>query len=255
MCRCFGWRRERLCDYGEGTRVHSWFDGGRRIFQVEAGETELAYEALYSAVLSAVGEELDWLGYHRVHALGLEIGQERALLILPTGGGKSAIAALLLKQGARIFSDESPLIRAGRIYPFPVRGALHPEVAQALSIETSGRVFQRKLFPAKVLFEFPAHSVAQPGPLTRIFFPEAQASGTGRFRGLWVLFKSCVIGLGLAQMSEYMIRLDSVYRLPIIALRRLVTCIGLVRRARCSVILLDSNARNGAATLLHMLGK
>ena len=171
MCRVTGgWWGERVCDYGDGTFVRSWFQEGRREFEIVMGLGEsarvLAYEALYSAVLSAVGEELDLRGFHRAHGLGIEIAGKRALLLLPSGGGKSAIAALLCREArVRIYSDESPLLRDSRMFSFPVRGALRPDVARALGLVSGGgaeRIFRRKLFPEKLLYRFDRAKVAEP---------------------------------------------------------------------------------------------
>jgi hypothetical protein len=272
MCRVSGgWWGERLCDYGDGTYVRSGFHGGRREFEIVMGLGEVArrfaYEALYSAVLSAVGEELDLRGFHRAHGLGIEMGGKRALLLLPSGGGKSAIAALLCRRpGVRIYSDESPLLRDSRMFAFPVRGALRPEVARALGIGSEGpgeRIFRRKLFPEKLLYRFDPARVAEPARPDWILvgFKNGMKGGAIR-RSLFaklaafaVLLDSCVVGRGLAQMSEYMVRGDSIWKLPKIAFLRFFAVFFLIFRSRCAWIHISDDAHQNTKVLSDFLTK
>ena len=50
----------------------------------------MAREIVYLTILSRVSEKLDRMGIHRVHALGLEQRGRGVLVMLPSGGGKSA---------------------------------------------------------------------------------------------------------------------------------------------------------------------
>lgn len=260
MCHASGWLSERVCDYGQGTFVFSRKTRAQRIFQIAIGERELAYEALYSAVLSALGEELDRRGFHRVHALGIEKAGVRALVLLPMGRGKSAVAALMHRDpDVRIFSDESPLIRGTCVFPFPVRGALRPEVAQALGVE-GVRVFRRKLFPEKLLIPFDLSRVGKPARVDWVLVGVGGAASVRRsffskFAAFLVLFDSCVIGRGLAQMAEYLLRVDSLWKLPKTALQRLFSVILLLSRARTGWILISDDARQNARALSDFLSE
>lgn len=262
MCRATGWGIRRVCDYGNGTTVESSFEGDLRGFIIHAGDRSLAYEALYSAMLSAIGEELDRRGFHRVHGLALEHAGKRVLIVLPTGAGKSAMAALLSRETeTRIFSDESPLIGQGKVWPFPIRGALRPEVAQALGLPTSGRRFSRKLFPEKLLFSFPREKVAEPGALDFILVGRRKAlpaiyaddSAVTKTAAFSALFQSGVVGLGLAQMSEYMIRADSLWKLPQIGMQRLSAFASLVKTTRTGFFDVCDDAHQNARTLQKFL--
>jgi hypothetical protein len=262
MCTAWGWFGERVCDYGDGTRVRSRFVDGVREFELTLGASrDLAYEALYGAVLSAVGEELDRRGYHRVHALGIEVQGVSALVLLASGGGKSAIAALLCSNlgsnpDVKLFSDESPLLHQGRMYPFPVRGALLPEVAQALGVSSSpARLFRRKHYAAKQLHAFDPARIAEPAR------PAVILVGTKRrFRSLSsavaafaVLMDCCVIGRGLAQMTEYMLRGDSLAVLPALACKRFIACLSVLRTARTGWMEISDDARQNSDVLLRII--
>ena len=79
----------------------------------------LLREIVYLFVLSTVGRHLDNAGLHRLHALGVSYKQH-AILLLPSGGGKSTLAlALLARPGFDLLSEDTPLIdRKGRVLPF-----------------------------------------------------------------------------------------------------------------------------------------
>jgi len=217
MCTVRGAGRRRFCDYGRGLGILALNQGDRRslvLSDASPGDNEaLAYEISYTTLLSAIGEALDLKGYHRVHALGFEREEQGWLVVLPSGGGKSTTCARLLRDPAvRILSDEMPLIRDGVAYPFPVRMALRPEDAAKLFPEGGGRLFERKIYPAKLLFPIPSERIAGPVRISRVVLERPR---------LIRWFSSVVAGLGLAQMSEHMLRFDSPLRLARIALRRL----------------------------------
>ena len=74
-------------------------------------DTELLYEAAYLFLLSRIGQGLDLLGLHRLHALGVEVNGRAVLVLLPMGGGKSTLALHLMNlPGVRLLSDDSPWI-------------------------------------------------------------------------------------------------------------------------------------------------
>ncbi len=223
MCRVLGLHgRLRICDYGSELWIHARNSAKRRAFRVfspRAASLDETYEVAYTTLLSAIGEALDHAGYHRIHALGIERGGEGILYVLPSGGGKSSLcASVLADESVRILSDEMPLLKDGMIHPFPVRIALKPEDARRLLPGQEGRAFRRRLFATKLLFPIPATRVSGPVRISRIYLPR---------NGWLTLFRSLVIGEGLAQMSEHMLRLGSIFRLSAIAYSRLRTFLGI----------------------------
>jgi hypothetical protein len=250
LAAAYGWGRDRACDYGEG----AWclarnLGAGGRTFDIHAPVAARLHELGYVALLSSVGEELDRRGYHRVHALGVEAGSRAGFLLLPTGGGKSSFAALICEgwldqtkddpRGAvQLFSDESPLVRGDTIHPFPVRIALIPEVARLLSIPGPGRHFERKLFGTKQVHPIPHERIAAPARATFVLIGKISPQGQPRFRKatraevLTRLLKEMVVGIGLAQMAEQMIRVPGVLGLGRIAFSRLRTALRLTFASR-----------------------
>jgi hypothetical protein len=239
LCDVYGLGRTRACDYGNGTWMKAAHVAKQKEIEIYGLNPERVYEAAYLAALSSVGEALDRLGYHRIHALAWEKRGVRGAYFASPGGGKSAAAMLLQKDPAvRIYSDEAPLIRGRTLYPFPVRVALRPDTARALGLKTSSaRFFRRKMFPEKALFPIARSTVAAEGPVDVLFLEKRGRKNaprvfeTGCFERLRFLI-SFVMGLGLAQMAEHMVRSDNVWGLARIALSRLKTGVGLLNSSR-----------------------
>jgi hypothetical protein len=219
-CRAFGIGRERNCEYVDGTLLFSSRERGKERFEIHGDTAEGIHETAWETILSALGEALDRKGAHRVHALGIELGGRAGLLIMPSGGGKSTLASLCAKQAGpiRILSDESPLVYDDKILPFPLRFALEPAAAEGMGRE--GRIFQRRRFPAKMLFALDAHRVgraSEPAFLllgSRRRAAEARIRGASRFLAWAELTRSLVVGIGIAQMREHLLRLEN---LPVLA--------------------------------------
>jgi hypothetical protein len=217
MCRVYGFSNPRICDYGDGLKVFSRTQNQGRRFIVSGDDAAQVYEAVYIAILSSVGEELDRCGYHRVHALAFSKNSQAALLPLPPGGGKSSTALLMLRDPSyRIFSDEIPLLHRGRLYPFPTRIGILPEISEALSVDhAQARRFKRKIFKAKILVSIPNANVAAIVPVD--FVLSKSRSFFGKIKFAW----SILWGLGTPQMAEYMLRGEALLGLFWIALSRL----------------------------------
>jgi hypothetical protein len=274
MCSVYGWGEKRVCDYGHGAWTFSklgklgsvaGIDGAARVqsrnrrIEVFSGNAQDSYELAYLAILSVSGEELDKKRLHRVHALGFDSGERSGLLVLPSGGGKSAIGALLLKnQSWKIYSDETPLLQGQIVHPFPLRLALKPHIASALGLEKSERVFARRRYGVKSLFPIPVNRVAKAKPLNLILIGRKmgrERSHPGirrcsRLRGLIGLWESMVVGLGVAQISEHMLRFDSVFDLLGIAFSRLGTAVLLIRNCDIYLFEYDSDANRNADALV-----
>lgn len=225
MCQAYGFFGTRYCDYGPDLKVISKSaPAPRRIYILGNSDDALAELALIT-LLSSVGEELDLLGFHRIHGLGFERDGQAWLLPLRSGGGKSSIAALMLGDVRyRLYSDEIPMIKKGTLFAFPLRVALLPQVALKLKVaDPEKRIFRRRIFPEKVLINIPASRVAQPlAPRHLLWVGDTRL-------GMMI---SLVLGLGVPQFAEYMLRVDNLLRLFKIALSRLVMATHLMVSAR-----------------------
>ncbi len=259
ICRVYGKGRHRICDYGGGTQVHALNYGGKRNFEIFSEDENLLYEVAYTLILSSVGEALDLKGYHRVHGLGFSFKDLTYLLILPSGGGKSALATLLReKQGVKFFSDETPLIKKGVMYPFPLRVSMVPRVAQALGVEIKDKhIFKRKIYPEKILIPWNDSEVDSPRRLDGILVGKfidpingkPQISPAGQTLGLRGLVHSMVVGIGVAQMAEHMLRLNALGGLSRIGASRAKEAVISSLNSKSFSFLLGRDARENASVL------
>lgn len=229
-CRVYGLGKTRVCDYGN-VLVLSRIRRGRRDFVVLGNEAMPVYEAAYVALLSSSGEKLDQQGYHRIHALAYVRGELTTVLPLPSGGGKSSIAALMAADSRyRVYSDEIPLLKNGKLHSFPLRIALFPQVAKAIGLDPSkGRSFQRRFAQEKLLYPLPSESVAAPASPTLLLSAGKIPGMLFRMRFLWEF----TLGLGTPQMAEHMLRADNLLDLARIALSRLSAGISLLVSVPC----------------------
>jgi hypothetical protein len=211
------------------------------------------------------GEELDQLGYHRIHGLGLEHQGRGFVLDLPSGGGKSAMAlTLLTSTKIKILSDETPLISDGGqlINPFPVRIALRPQVATALGVQTQNyRHVKRRLYPEKVVIPIPPDRVADSCPLSVYIIgcvDQRDSSGPHFTKAethvaAASLLKSMVIGHGVAQMAEHMLRPLQTLTLAQILKSRMLTAMNVIRSCDFYKFHIGSHAGQNTEALLNFL--
>jgi hypothetical protein len=110
--------------------------------------------------------------------------------------------------------------------------ALAPPVAEALAVD-HGRPFERQGLGEKWLFPFPSDRLAVHGPVNALWVGRVSQSGPRvqritRTRAARELFCSLVVGVGLAQMAEWMLRLQAIPQLFAIANRRFFTMLRLL---------------------------
>ncbi|OUR93710.1 hypothetical protein A9Q84_19810 [Halobacteriovorax marinus] len=118
-------------------RFNNYFEQGLTIFDYDVEKSkiysldiEFLHELTYLIILSRVGKRLDLLGLHRIHAMGVQIGDVSCLCMFPMGGGKSTLLANLLNyDDVKIISDDSPLINTrGEFLNFAIRLGVAPEL-------------------------------------------------------------------------------------------------------------------------------
>lgn len=259
----WGWRDFRA-SAGSRSRLIRWDDGswarhdrGGLSAEIHSRDAGRLRELAYLATLSRAGEELDRRGLHRVHALGFVHDGKAGLVLLPSRGGKSSLALEMLRSGALgLLSDESPIVsRDGLVRPFPLRLALRERAAlDGVPGSEVGR-FKRRGFAEKFTVAPGAlgASFAPAAPLCWIF-AGARTEGPPRFsplsttETLAALGSSMVVGVGLTQMAEYMLRSDP--RLVGIAASRLKTAVSLARAARTRRFDLGSEGPSAALRAL-----
>lgn len=265
----------RLVDYGE--KSGAILDAGsaeKLVIKIYSPSPDLLREISYSATLSLVGEQLDALGLHRVHALGISAYGKTLLCLLDEKSGKSTLA-MALRSGPDIpvgfFSDETPLLnvegvegRAVRVLPYPNRIALTEEGAAltgTAGTRADSRIFRRRIFPTKKLFDWSGNEIAPISPLDFVLLDGGRTHSAPSFRRVsWqaaaaALSRSLVVGVGVAQMAEYLIRFNPSHLglLARTAASRAQTAFHAARQAKAFVFDRSGDPRVNARALASFL--
>jgi hypothetical protein len=234
-------------------------------YRVYCVERDLAHEIAFLTMLSQVGEYLDSIGLHRVHALGVQAGGRATLILLPMGGGKTTLAMRVLgSQVIKLLSEDSPLVsRSGQVYPFPIRigvraGEEPPDAAAGYC-----RTVQRMEFGPKTLIDVAhfAQQIGQPCPIGSILLGERWLTGdpfirpASRRAAIGPLIKNSVVGLGLYQGVEFVLERSAweILGKAGLAGSRLLTSLQLVRRAQVYRFGLGPDVQQNAEMLIRFL--
>lgn len=228
-------------------------------------EEWLVHEVAYLLIHSRVGELLDSKGLHRVHSLGLTMGDQAILLLLPQAAGKTTIGlALLGHNGIGLLSDDTPLInRKGKVLPFPARIGVTQDHKLDIPQEFL-RSFRRQKYGNKTLVDirYFADKVCRCDAPAKIILlgkrVEAEYSAvrkSSKIKAYRAFFINCVVGIGLPQIREYFIRfnLKDLYSKLCIAASRLSASHEIIRKSKIYAISLGSNRKKNEECLLEFL--
>jgi hypothetical protein len=202
----------RIIDFsGRGLGIYDAKEGR---FRIVSEDPHLVYEAAYLFLLSQIGQALDGRGLHRLHALAMSHRGRAILVLLPMGGGKSTLAASLLRQSAMsILSDDSPFIdRLGNALAFPLRLGLLKGCEHEVP-EEHRRLIHRMEFASKYLvnYSYFADRVvdrAKPGLLLlgrRTLAREGRVEEAPYTTAMRGMVPNMIVGLGLFQGLEYLL--------------------------------------------------
>ena len=199
--------------FGKAT---SRYDFAAERGSIVARDVEDLVELGYLMVHSRLGVLLERRGLHRLHCIGVCVGANAALVLAPSGGGKSRLAiAILTHTRAKLLGDDMVLVdRGGRVHGFhsPI-GVSTKEQGEALG---SVRSFRRRLHPPKWIVELDALGARlADGPVDPrlIVLARRVSEGPSALVPLspWdiraALWRDLVIGLGLPQVLELVARL------------------------------------------------
>jgi hypothetical protein len=203
----------RLVRYPEGALCE--FDYLARRGLVRAGDRDLARELAYLLILSRLGEQLDLLGLHRLHAMAAEFGGSAFAAVAPPGGGKTTLLLGLAKEaGFTPLANDTPLVDgAGRLYPFPLRVALGADSPYLKDFPPAElRPFNRRHYPPKYLLPAaPLPGAPGPARCSELFLLKRTAGGPAilpvpRAGAALELLRSLVLGCGVPQIAEFFLR-------------------------------------------------
>ncbi len=189
--------------------------------QLISENSVLAQEIGYLFLQSEIGRFLDEQGLHRVHALGLALPNgSSALVLLPSGGGKSTLALEAMQSGGcQLLSDDSPLVdRFGNVHPYPLRLSFRPDAKLPEEWRKKATVFERRKHGEKLLVPtsaLPSHALPRPDEKFRPgFLIVAKRHGNRkvpslekmpRWRSSGPLLRDLVVGLGIPQVAELLL--------------------------------------------------
>ena len=167
---CYKDKNQTIIDYsGKAICIH---DRKKNTCSIQGTDFDLVREICYLFILSATGEYFDKQGLNRIHALGVSRGGKAALLLMPSGGGKSTMALRLLSRpGFKLLSDDSPLVdRAGNILGFSLRIGISPDNKSSIDPKFI-RTLNRMEFDPKTVIDieaFDGQALRLRGPISVI---------------------------------------------------------------------------------------
>jgi hypothetical protein len=219
-------------------------DPAHRAVVIQGEREQLVHEVSYLFVLSRAGEHLDARGLTRLHALGLSGGSGGVVLTLPSGGGKSTMALMALREdGVRLLSEDTPLLdRRGFVHPFPLRIGVNEGDAHRLPPGRQRRI-ERMEFHPKVLLSaaaFVDRIETAPQPMTHLVIGRRSLSRPARLErvsrraAIGPLLREAVIGVGVYQGMEFVLQRGGfdVLAKGGVAAARAANCAAALRRAK-----------------------
>lgn len=234
-------------------------------FQVTSLDKDLLYEAAYLFLLAQIGEFLDSKRMHRFHALAASVNGKSVLVSLPMGGGKSTLAAELLKDpDIKLLSDDSPFLGAdGRSYAFPLHIGLLPGGQEGRAKDDQLREINRMEFGPKFLVgyrHFAERVVpdADPGFVffgSRNFSYDCKIEKMSTYEAYRGMAANCVVGIGLFQGMEFVFQRSkwALVEKAAIAWSRLRVSRQIIKRSGVYKLSLGRSHETNAKTLLNFV--
>lgn len=247
-------------------RAVAVFDRRRNSLLVQGEERHLVHEAVYLFLLSRIGEHLDRRRLMRVHALGLSGPNGAVVVMLPSGGGKSTLALRALKEpGVKLLSEDTPVLdRRGVVHPFPLRVGVNPTDAASLPAGEVRRIERMEFHPKLVLSidAFADQIEIHPKALRHLVVGErslgrdAYLEPVPRRALVGPLLREGVVGVGVAQMIEYVLQrgASDFLKQGSVATRRAWCCGAALARARGWRLRLGRDQERNWAALAQLLG-
>ena len=254
----------RILDFGgRGIGIYEPLE---RRFTMTSESADLLYEAGYLFLLSQIGQEADRRGFSRVHAAAMSLNGRAILAMLPMGGGKSTLAAALLRHSSlRILSDDSPFLdRSGRVHAFPLRLGLLTGQEHTVPADQI-RLIDRMEFGPKYLVNYSyfaerVEAVAEPGLLLigrRTLAARGRLERASYRTAMASMVPHSIVGLGLFQGLEYLLsRSASELAGKVgVGLSRARNAHRLVRRSHCFVFHMGRDPQQNAQLVLEAAEK
>lgn len=214
--KVYGWGERRWVLYPD--TLLFWDAAANNGFTASLDGDRL-YHYAYYLILAIAGKELDELGRHRLHALGVAVAGRPALFSMPISGGKTTLGLKLMEDPAvSLYSEDTPLIgNRGEVYSFAVRLSLR-EGYRAEIPEGFRRVKNDPVFGRKILVDLEYHGLERietvPGRGALVFWCYKSSDAAPRvepiprWRALARLLLYIVVGKDCPQRAEVFLRLS-----------------------------------------------
>lgn len=198
-------------------RALSCYDYDAKEGVLYSADADMLHEVAYLMVLSLTGKDLDLRGWHKIHACAFRYQGRDAVVMLPSGGGKTTLFLELAQiPGVQLLSDDTPLIDTqGRVHPFPLRLGIEKLPAHLAHRESEFTLFRRQHFCDKWLI--PLDQLGAPiahgaSGQTVLFIgerhndPQSVLFRVGPGKLLRALAEHMIVGIGLPMVLEYFVR-------------------------------------------------
>lgn len=240
------------------------YDYAKDIGDIYCKNETFLHEITYLLIHSRIGELLDKNGIHRVHALGFTYNGRVVILLLPPGGGKTTLALQLLKnENVKLISEDTPLLtRCLEVLPFPLRLGVSTDVKLDISNRYL-RTFDRSKFGSKVLidieyFKGKVASVGKPDVVLlgeRKPYNEATIYAIPRYGALLPFLSNVVIGLGLPQVMEHIMRVNfnNIVNMAGLAISRSIVSFRTIMNSEVYRFTIGTDTKKNAEVLLRFL--
>ena len=260
-----------ICYKKDGVSFIDYFGKGlmiidKNIHTVYSSDPHLRHEIVFLSIMSLAGQYFDSKNMHRVHSLGIEINNKAALILLPSGGGKTSLFLELVKEGhIKLISEDSPLIDpSGRVFPFPIRiGVTHENKPQGIPDKDLHLVYRMEFEP-KYLIDvnfFKDKITTQPLGIgyilcgTRFLGNVSSIVPLSKYAAFKILIRDSVIGFGLYQGIEFLFQegIWGLLKKSKVIFSRLNNAAKAVSKARTYSFVLGYDRSKNAETLLKFL--
>ncbi|OFZ78483.1 MAG: hypothetical protein A3K03_08790 [Bdellovibrionales bacterium RIFOXYD1_FULL_44_7] len=267
-CDVYGMGKLRTVVYGrESVVILDARRNGKRFIEAFSPDSLLLYDIAFSVLMSQCGELLEAQGFHRAHATALRYRNTRAVCLFDRGVGKSTLTAILRAKAQgdiKFYSDESPLIKRGAVYPFAFRMALKADSWKELKddckeLSKNQRTLTRRIFPEKVAIGWKREELSDPGPVNFLVIgmraENSIAERHPQLTALFALMKALFLGLGVMQMREYYLRFDPGHLWFLIktAVSRFISVVYIMNGAKKAIFVRSESPVKDAERLLRLI--
>ena len=193
------------------------FQSNLKKIQIYTDNEDLFFEVTFMMILSLCGEFLEKNKIMRLHALSFTRNKKTFCLWGKRKAGKSTLAQQLIDQDSiSFFSDEVSLydLKTEKILAFPIRIALEQQPDSNTQL-INFRAPKREYLDKKFMYDVPENRISNPSPLNHFILLE-EKKYTNKISPLTFKEKiyfliHLLLGTGLIQMWEYLIRPDNVW--------------------------------------------